>query len=62
MYPITAKGEHMNRYRVTILATPDSTTYAVDTIVETKQSAKAVINRFLRKHFDCYEITVEPAK
>lgn len=48
-------------YRVTVLATRDSTEYLVDTLVETVQSAKAVINRFLRKYPDCYEVSVEPA-
>jgi len=47
----------MKCYRVTVLASPDSTEYLVDTIVETKQSSKAVINRFLRKYPDCYEVS-----
>jgi len=47
------------QYRVRILETPDSTEYRVDTVVESKQSAKAVINRFLRKFPDVYEISVD---
>ena len=52
----------MKQYRVTVLASPDSTKYLVDTIVETKQSSRAVINRFLRKYPDCYEVSAAPPK
>lgn len=48
----------MAKYRVTVLADQDSTEFLVDMVVETKQSARAVINRFLRKHPDCYEVSV----
>jgi hypothetical protein len=47
------------KYRVTVLATRDSTEFLVDTVVESKQSVRAVSNRFLRKYADCYEISVE---
>lgn len=51
----------MNRFRVTVRFSRDSIAYDIDTIIETKQSARAVINRFLRKHPDCYEVSVDAA-
>lgn len=49
----------MAKYRVTVLATEDSTDFLVDKVVETKQSARAVIRRFLRLYPDCYEVSVD---
>lgn len=46
-------------YRVTVFEKPDSTTYLVDTIIESKHSPKAIINRYIRKYPDAYEVTVE---
>lgn len=50
------------QYRVTVLATPQSTEYCVDIIVESKQSPSAVCNRFVRKYPDCYEVSVDIVK
>ena len=46
-------------YSVTVLETENSNTYLVDTIVETKQSFDAIINRFLKKYPECYRIEVK---
>jgi len=46
------------KYRITILETPDSTEYLVDKVVESKQSAQAVLNRYIRKYPDAYEFNV----
>jgi hypothetical protein len=56
---INPRRMKMAKYRVTVLMNRDSTEYLVDKIVETKSSARAVINRFLRKHPDCYEVSVD---
>ncbi len=47
------------QYRVTVLEKQDSTAYLVDTVIESKQSPKAIINRYLRKYPDAYEVTAE---
>jgi len=58
--PYDGTGENdMKRFRVTVRFSRDSIAYDVDTTVETKQSARAVINRFLRKYPDCYEVSVD---
>lgn len=49
----------MAKYRATVLATKDSTEFLVDKIVETKDSARSIIRRFLRLHPDCYEVIVD---
>jgi hypothetical protein len=51
----------MAKHRVTVLATKDSTEFLVDKVVETKNSARSVIKRFLRLYPDCYEVNVESA-
>ena len=48
----------MKRFRITILETPDSTEYLVDKVIESKQSAQAVLNRYIRKYPDAYDFNV----
>jgi hypothetical protein len=48
----------IRQYRVTVLEKPDSTVYLVDKIVESKQSPSAVLNRYIKKHPDAYELSV----
>jgi hypothetical protein len=47
------------KYRVTVLATHDSTEYLVDKVIESKETPRQIVQRYLKKYPNVHAISAE---